>query len=62
MKNQIIYTIVLVVVGACLGFFGLVYWNFSARISQAQTIENQAGGKLQAVDEFLQKAFSEPAK
>lgn len=58
MKNQILYTIILVVAGACLGFFGLVYWNFSARISQAQQVEEQATVKLQASEDILNSIFS----
>lgn len=44
---------ILIIAGACLGFFGLVYWNLAATIKQAEAGEAQISERLTAIEKFL---------
>jgi hypothetical protein len=53
MKYNFWNILFLVIGGACLGFFGLVYWNLCSTLRQAELAQVQAGERINAIEKFL---------
>ena len=53
MKYNFWTILMLVIAGACLGFFGLVYWNLDATIKQAEAGEMKISKRLSDIEKFL---------
>lgn len=53
MKYNLFNVLSLIIGGACLGFFGLVYWNLCSTLKQAELSQLQASERLSAIEKFL---------
>lgn len=53
MKYNVWNFLFLIIGGACLGFFALVYWNLCSTLKQAELAQIQAGERITAIEQFL---------